>query len=257
MKTAPAPEMPKRLVARLQRQSVALLEPVRQMAAYLLEQERLAQEPPADGALRADAAIISGAMSAELARVLVGWLRTVITPEQAQQVAQQQVATVAKFGRVAFENWARAAGIDPRDANASALTAAAIEERIKANAKWIASISEQLADQVAEEVNKALLQGSTPGLGSILQERLGVAESRARLIARDQAATAQGQIQKVRQQALGVRRYRWQTAGDERVRPSHAALNGQAFTWDAPPPIGHPGEPINCRCVAIPIFDDD
>ncbi len=47
-------------------------------------------------------------------------------------------------------------------------------------------------------------------------------------------------------------KYIWRTRGDEKVRPSHAALEGQVFSWDNPPAIGHPGEDHNCRCMAEP-----
>jgi SPP1 gp7 family putative phage head morphogenesis protein len=46
--------------------------------------------------------------------------------------------------------------------------------------------------------------------------------------------------------------YIWQTAGDEKVRTSHAANSGKIFAWDKPPPTGHPGTEPGCRCVAIP-----
>jgi hypothetical protein len=50
-------------------------------------------------------------------------------------------------------------------------------------------------------------------------------------------------------------RYVWLTSGDEKVRPSHAANDGKIFYWSDPPSTGHPGEDINCRCVAVPYAD--
>jgi len=46
--------------------------------------------------------------------------------------------------------------------------------------------------------------------------------------------------------------YIWRTRGDNKVRASHAANNGRVFSWDNPPPVGHPGEDYNCRCTAEP-----
>ncbi|MEM7617625.1 MAG: phage minor head protein [Pseudomonadota bacterium] len=46
--------------------------------------------------------------------------------------------------------------------------------------------------------------------------------------------------------------YIWHTQSDELVRNSHAPNHGQVFTWDNPPPTGHPGEDYNCRCTPIP-----
>jgi uncharacterized protein with gpF-like domain len=43
------------------------------------------------------------------------------------------------------------------------------------------------------------------------------------------------------------------------VRESHADMEGQMCDWDDPPEVDgekvHPGEAINCRCVAIPVVD--
>jgi hypothetical protein len=44
--------------------------------------------------------------------------------------------------------------------------------------------------------------------------------------------------------------YIWRTAGDDKVRPSHAANEGRVFAWNDPPETGHPGEDFNCRCTA-------
>lgn len=52
----------------------------------------------------------------------------------------------------------------------------------------------------------------------------------------------------------GVRRYRWITVGDDRVRPEHAERDGLIYAWDAPPPDGHPGEPFACRCESQPMI---
>ena len=46
--------------------------------------------------------------------------------------------------------------------------------------------------------------------------------------------------------------YIWRTRSDGKVRAAHAANNGRIFSWDTPPPMGHPGEDFNCRCTAEP-----
>lgn len=46
--------------------------------------------------------------------------------------------------------------------------------------------------------------------------------------------------------------YIWRTRGDNKVRAAHAANNGRIFSWDNPPPTGHPGEDYGCRCTAEP-----
>ena len=55
------------------------------------------------------------------------------------------------------------------------------------------------------------------------------------------------------QRAQGFTHYIWRTQGDEKVRPEHAANDGQVFAWDDPPPTGHPGADYGCRCWAQPL----
>ncbi len=115
-----------------------------------------------------------------------------------------------------------------------------------------------LADDVAETIGSAHSEGlRVEVLASELSERYGVSTSRAELIARDQVLKLNGQLNRSRQQAAGVRRYRWSTSGDERVRESHQALDGTIQSWDAPPLVGHPGEDVQCRCTAIPILPEE
>ncbi len=48
--------------------------------------------------------------------------------------------------------------------------------------------------------------------------------------------------------------YIWRTAGDERVRPEHAALNGTIRNWSESP---NPTEEYNCRCYAELISESE
>lgn len=48
--------------------------------------------------------------------------------------------------------------------------------------------------------------------------------------------------------------YTWRTAGDDRVRHTHAALEGLVFSWTNAPSEGHPGTAPNCRCWAEPYY---
>lgn len=91
-----------------------------------------------------------------------------------------------------------------------------------------------------------------------IAERFEVAKSHAELIARDQVMKLNGQITEYRQTSAGVTHYEWSTSGDERVRPMHDELDGTIQSWAAPPITtkdgqrNHPGQDIQCRCVAIP-----
>lgn len=128
----------------------------------------------------------------------------------------------------------------------------------KANVSLITSISENYFDRVERDVTRAAQKGELTGaLAQDIQAAYDVTESRAALIARDQISKFNSDLTKTRQQSVGVNKYQWSTSNDERVRPSHAEKEGKIFSWDEPPPdTGNPGEDIQCRCVAIPVFDN-
>lgn len=90
-----------------------------------------------------------------------------------------------------------------------------------------------------------------------LMDRFRIYKNRSVLVGRNQTLVLNAEINKQRQQASGITHYIWTTCLDDRVRPSHAMLEAQLCDWLVPPLDGvyHPGEDINCRCVAFPILE--
>jgi len=126
--------------------------------------------------------------------------------------------------------------------------------------------------QRARNAVTANFRGETLPGGSLMQElqRIGgITKNRARLIARDQTSKLNSSINQARQQSIGVEEYVWRNSKDERVvgNPSglypkgrrkhndHWNRDGKRFKWSDPPPDGHPGQPIQCRCRAEPVID--
>jgi len=93
-------------------------------------------------------------------------------------------------------------------------------------------------------------------IAKMLQERLGVTASRAKLIAVDQVQKLNGELTRRRQKQSGVTSYIWRTSRDERVRPKHAEREGRVIQWDDPPDDGHAGSPPRCRCYAEPNLEE-
>ena len=76
-----------------------------------------------------------------------------------------------------------------------------------------------------------------------------------RRIVRDQTGKAIGGLTEKRHGQLGVEEYDWSSSADERVRPTHAANDGQRFKWSEPPEgTGHPGTDIQCRCAGLAVI---
>jgi SPP1 gp7 family putative phage head morphogenesis protein len=89
-----------------------------------------------------------------------------------------------------------------------------------------------------------------------IRKSFGITKNRANLIARDQVSKLNGELTQIRQTGLGISEYIWRTVDDERVRDEHELLDGERFSWANPPAEGHPGEPINCRCIAEPAIPE-
>lgn len=152
-------------------------------------------------------------------------------------------------------------GIDPVIAEPG--LAQRIKDFTAENVALIKSIPQQFFDQVEQRVVNGVRTGERhEQVAEEIEERFGVSESRAKLIARDQTLKFYGELNSARQQAMGVESYIWRSSNDERVRDRHAELDGTTQRWDDPPVInpdgevGHPGDDYQCRCSADPVLDD-
>jgi len=117
-----------------------------------------------------------------------------------------------------------------------------------------------IPDEYFKKLNTIVNQGTTRGKssGGIIKDILALGKStkkRAKLIARDQTQKVNAAITQGRQKNLGITEYIWRTSRDEKVRPAHKSKNGKRFKWSDPPAdTGHPGEDIQCRCIAEPVI---
>lgn len=158
-----------------------------------------------------------------------------------------------------IENVRKAIGINIRPIIESAPIHDALRAAEQANLDLITSIPKQYMEKVKYKLEQNYATGERwEDLADALEDAGDVTASRAKLIARDQTSKMNGAFNRVRQTSIGIAKYRWQTAGDERVRPTHHDNDGKVFRWDSPPSeTGNPGDDINCRCVPIPEFDLD
>lgn len=159
---------------------------------------------------------------------------------------------------------------------------AAFNSFVKENVKLITSIPKDHADQVISKLSNLFTEGHAAGyrweslqshVSDILDLTSKTGEYRARLIARDQASKINASMNKARQQGIGLTKYTWSASLDERTRDQHAEAHGHIFSWDSDEavdgsgvskPLGvadgepcDPGDDIQCRCVAIPYFEDE
>ncbi|MEK4085619.1 phage head morphogenesis protein [Psychrobacillus sp. FSL K6-1415] len=133
-----------------------------------------------------------------------------------------------------------------------------MKAKVAENVNYITKIQDDYVEKIEEIIETGVKGGTNPKvIRNQLVERIGMTESRAQFIAVDQAGSILGQMTAKRHQQMGVEKFKWLTSKDERVRESHRELSDMVFTYDDPPEVGLPGEDYRCRCVAIPVFDDD
>lgn len=136
-----------------------------------------------------------------------------------------------------------------------------LQKWVDENVSLIKTIPEDTLDKMRDIIYDGFTEGkTTTRIIKEIQHAYGVGRRRAELIARDQTAKLNGQIQRHQQQDAGITEYIWYTVGDSRVRKSHRELNGKKFSWNDPPDVGkgrkcHPGEDYQCRCIGRPVFN--
>ncbi len=139
-----------------------------------------------------------------------------------------------------------------------------LQSTVAANVSLIKSIPQRYFTEIEGAVQRSVQTGrDLQQLSDDLQANFGVTKRRAALISRDQNNKATANLQRVRQQELGITEAIWvhSTAGKE-PRPSHlkAGRDKVKFSletgWFDPDEGKYilPGELISCRCVSRPVI---
>lgn len=114
------------------------------------------------------------------------------------------------------------------------------------------------------KVEKNVFDGFRAGhMIDMIQSENEVSRNKAKFLARQETNLLTAAYREERYKDVGVERYMWSSSHDKRVRDRHKDLDGRVFSWDDPPIVdqatgrrAHPGQDYNCRCVAIPVFDE-
>ena len=116
--------------------------------------------------------------------------------------------------------------------------------------------------KLRDEVSRNTYDGQrAENLVKLIQKNFKTSKNKAKFLARQETSLLMSKYQEQRYRSLGLEKYVWSTAGDERVRDEHKELNGKVIEW-ANPPItddkgnrNHAGEDYGCRCIAVPIVE--
>ena len=143
------------------------------------------------------------------------------------------------------------------------------------NYSLITSNAKKYVSQINTLTEQAIINGLSPAKlkEEIKKATEGLSDKHCKLLARDQMGKLNGQITQAQMEEVGLDLYVWSTAYDDRVRDSHALMEGLLCRWDdasvcsydngktwVSRPSGavdlHPGQDIQCRCVALSFYPE-
>lgn len=187
-------------------------------------------------------------------------IKPIFSGERIRRIAERFVKGINRVNRKNFEQQARVQGIDL--VKVEPWLDSFLKEHIQNNVRYIKNLEDETYSRIEKIVREHIEKGSTAKvIREAIMEQTDISKSRAQFLAVDQAGTIMAQITAERHQRLGIEKFVWDTSGDERVRDSHRRLDGEVFSYDDPPEINGrkllPGEDYRCRCVALPVFDED
>ena len=143
------------------------------------------------------------------------------------------------------------------------------------NYTLITSNAKNYVSKINTLTEQAIVNGLSPMKlkDEIMKATESLSDKHCKLIARDQMGKLSGQITQAQMEEIGLELYVWSTAYDDRVRDSHALMEGLLCRWDdasvcsydngktwVPRPSGavdlHPGQDIQCRCAALAFYPE-
>lgn len=143
------------------------------------------------------------------------------------------------------------------------------------NYTLITSNAKRYVEQINVLTEQAIVNGMSPGklTEEIMKATESLSDKHCKLLARDQMGKLNGQITQAQMQEIGLDLYVWSTSMDDRVRESHALMEGLLCRWDdasvcsydngktwVERPSGavdlHPGQDIQCRCSGLAFYPE-
>lgn len=184
--------------------------------------------------------------------------------DRIEAISQKVLAKLDKRAKLEFyERVAAKTGINVTDLIAREGLKATTNALMLETAQWIQTLRDETFQKFTNNTLFAMSQGESldtivSQFDSIVIER----KNHAKFLARNQVQNYNSITTKIRAQNLGITKAVWETAEDDRVRPSHAQRAGKEFdlaeglysSIDGLHLI--PGADYNCRCTAIYVIPE-
>ena len=141
---------------------------------------------------------------------------------------------------------------------------------------YIDELNEAISNYTQEEIERLLtfvnlgnetlqdIKKSNNNLTEIynyIEDRIEASKRKADFLAKNETNRMVNEYKMEEYKTNGITQYIWRSMEDAKVRPYHAALNGQIIDYDNPPVQdkygnrAHAGQWYNCRCRQIPIYN--
>ena len=129
-----------------------------------------------------------------------------------------------------------------------------LESFVDEHTKLIKSVRREHLDKISLSISRGIREGRLgKDIAKEIKEATDLSKRRSQLIARTAPLQYSGALTRHYQIAAGIKKYMWQTSGDERVREPHQKRNGKIFNWSDKGP--YPRSEIRCRCDAVPVVE--
>jgi SPP1 gp7 family putative phage head morphogenesis protein len=145
-----------------------------------------------------------------------------------------------------------------------------LQDLLKVKTLEFGKLITNMGDDHITKISGIVSRGVTTGaraeeIAKEIFEVTKMTERRAQLIAIDQIQKANGVISQQRKEQLSDE-YIWRNMDDRKVRGnpnglypkvkySHWDREGKTYKWSDPPPDGHPGKAVKCRCIAEAVIN--
>lgn len=157
----------------------------------------------------------------------------------------------------------KALGINLKTLIAKESLSPAINALIIETEEWLKKLRDDTLQRFTTNSLRAMALGRD--LDGVMEEfdlSLSKQKEAAKFTARNQLSNFNGILTKIRFQKVGVKKGKWQTSEDEKVRPCHRKRNGMIFDLNkgcyssCDGKYLYPGTDYNCRCLLIALLDE-
>lgn len=184
--------------------------------------------------------------------------------ERIDTISQKALSKLDKKSKEEFyKRVAAKTGINVADLIAKEGMKPTTNALVAETAQWIKTLRDDTFQKFTNNTLFAMSQGeSLDTIVSQFDDVVAERKNHAKFLARNQVQNYNSITTKIRAQNLGITKAIWETAGDERVRPSHADREGQEF--DLAEGLYSslddlyllPGADYNCRCTYTMIIPE-